>query len=47
LDDKIEEEFRRAVFERKGMRKGNISEALEEAIKQWIEFYRPEQSEVK
>jgi len=36
LDDKTEENFRRAVFERKGMKKGNISEALEEAIKCWI-----------
>jgi len=45
LDDKLEEEFRKAVFERKGMKKGNISIALEEAIKQWIKFYHPEQTE--
>lgn len=36
LDDKLEERFRRAVFETKGMKKGNISEALEEAINKWI-----------
>ena len=36
LSDEIEERFRKAVFEAKGMKKGNISEALEEAIDQWI-----------
>lgn len=36
LKDNLEERFRRAVFERKGMKKGNISEALEEAIELWI-----------
>lgn len=36
LDDKTEEKFRNTVFKRKGMKKGNISEALEEAIEQWI-----------
>jgi hypothetical protein len=37
LDDKREERFRKAVFDSKGMKKGNISEALEEAIDLWIE----------
>jgi len=36
LKDELEQEFRKVVFERKGMKKGNISEALEEAIKCWI-----------
>jgi hypothetical protein len=43
LDDELETKFRETVFKRKGMKKGNISEALEEAIKQWMEFYHPEQ----
>lgn len=42
LDDALEEKFRRAVFERKGMKKGNISEALEEAIEHWIDYYTKE-----
>lgn len=42
LDDRIEDQFRRAVFQRKGMKKGNISAALEEAIKHWIETYKEE-----
>jgi epoxyqueuosine reductase QueG len=37
LDDKLEKRFRKAVFDKKGMKKGNISEALEEAIKDWID----------
>jgi hypothetical protein len=36
LKDELEQKFRKAVFETKGMKKGNISEALEEAIEQWI-----------
>jgi hypothetical protein len=39
LNDELEKKFRKTVFERKGMKKGNISEALEEAIKCWIEYY--------
>ena len=37
LDDERENKFRRAIFESKGMKKGNISEAIEEAIDLWIE----------
>lgn len=36
LDDKLEEKFRRAVYESKGMKKGNISQAFEEALEEWI-----------
>lgn len=36
LPNDKEEKFRKAVFEKKGMKKGNISEALEEAIDLWI-----------
>ncbi len=36
LPDDLEKKFRKAVFEKKGMKKGNISEALEEAINGWI-----------
>jgi len=43
LKDELEERFRKTVFERKGMKKGNISEALEEAIQHWIETCKPEE----
>lgn len=33
----IEAAFRAEVFARKGMRKGNISEAITEAIRLWLE----------
>ncbi|HEX7257598.1 MAG TPA: hypothetical protein VF242_06020 [Nitrososphaeraceae archaeon] len=36
IDDNLEDRFRKAVFEKKGMKKGNISKALEEAIEHWI-----------
>ena len=36
LPDDVEERFRRVVFERMGMKKGNISEALEEAVDLWM-----------
>lgn len=37
LDDNLEEKFRKVVFKRKGMKKGNLGKALEEAIDLWIE----------
>jgi len=37
VDADLEEKFREAVFKAKGMKKGNISDALEEAIAAWIE----------
>jgi hypothetical protein len=36
LQDKTEEKFRKAVADYKGFKKGNLSEALEEAINLWI-----------
>jgi hypothetical protein len=37
LSDDTEERFRKAVSNSKGMKKGNISIAIEEAINLWIE----------
>ena len=47
LDDETEKRFREAVFRAKGMKKGNISEALGEAINQWIDAWGKDQSKVK
>jgi hypothetical protein len=37
IKDDLDEKFRNAVFKKKGMHKGNITEAIEEAIDCWIE----------
>ena len=37
LDDKLEERFREAIFKSKGMKRGNIHAAIEEAVECWIE----------
>lgn len=36
LSNELEEQFRKEVFNRFGMKKGNITTAIEEAIKDWI-----------
>ncbi len=47
LPDDLETKFRDAVYRRKGMKKGNISEALEEAIECWITEEKPEEKPVE
>ena len=42
LNDDLENKFRKVVFERKGMKKGNISKAIEEAIKCWMKQHEME-----
>ena len=37
IKDDLDERFRNAVFQTKGMHKGNLTEALEEALEYWIE----------
>lgn len=37
IEDKLDERFRRAIFEAKGLRRGAITEAIEEAIELWID----------
>ena len=37
LSDEREKKFRKTVYETKGYKKGNISEAIEEAIDCWIQ----------
>lgn len=36
LPDELEKEFREEVFKRYGMKKGNVTLAIQQAIKQWI-----------
>lgn len=37
ISDKLEKEFREAVFQRYGLKRGNIKKAIEEAIQDWIQ----------
>jgi isocitrate dehydrogenase len=36
MSDELENEYRNAVFKKYGMKKGNITKATEEALKDWI-----------
>lgn len=36
IKDDLDERFREAVFKSKGMHRGNITQAIEEAIELWI-----------
>jgi hypothetical protein len=37
IKDDLDKKFREAVFKAKGMHKGNITEAIEEALEMWID----------
>lgn len=37
VSDELDEKFRRTVFEVKGMHKGNLTKAVEEAMELWIQ----------
>jgi len=36
VKDQVDRKFREEVFKRKGMKKGNLTEAIEEAMLLWI-----------
>lgn len=38
LSDDLEKQLREVVFRRKGMKRGNLKEAISEAIMLWIEL---------
>jgi hypothetical protein len=37
LDDDLEKKFRDEVFKRYGMKRGNLTEAMQEAVRMWLE----------
>jgi hypothetical protein len=45
LKDDLDGEFRRAVFGKYGLKKGNIQKATEEAIEQWIKQQHEKQQQ--
>lgn len=36
IEDKLDKKLRETIFKTKGMKKGNLTEAVEEAIELWI-----------
>ena len=36
ISDELDKQFREAIFNRFGMKRGNLTIAIEEAIKDWI-----------
>jgi hypothetical protein len=40
LDDELDARFRQTIAQKKGLRKGVIKEAFEEAVRAWIEKNR-------
>jgi len=36
LPDDLEEKFRKRVFEKYGMKRGNITKAIQKALEDWI-----------
>ncbi|MGA1975492.1 MAG: hypothetical protein ABSG92_07635 [Conexivisphaerales archaeon] len=47
LSDELDERFRKAVVERKGLHKGVLKEAFEEAIELWIKEQKALKKEAK
>lgn len=44
IDDKLEQEFKEEIFKSKGMKKGNIKIAVEEALRIWIDTRKKNRS---
>ena len=44
LSDDLEEQFREVVFNRFGMKKGNLNKAFKEAIREWIKKYEEDKT---
>ncbi len=42
IQDELDEKFREAVFKKKGMHRGNITAAVEEALECWIREHAKE-----
>lgn len=46
IDDKLDEKFREAVFKKKGMHKGNITCAVEEAMLLWVNVSEKDEGKI-
>ena len=41
ISDKLDEEFRKVVYHKFGMKKGNLDKAVEEALQEWTDKNKP------
>jgi hypothetical protein len=47
ISDKLEEEFRKEAFKEKGMKRGFLTDATEEAITLWLEHVKTKREREK
>lgn len=44
--DEVESKFREAVFKKRGMKKGNLTQAVEEAMLMWIDVPKKDEGKI-
>jgi len=44
--DEVESKFREAVFKKRGMKKGNLTQAMEEAMIMWIAVPKKDEGQI-
>ncbi len=47
ISDDLEKEFRETAYKEKGMKKGFLTDATEEAIMMWVEYVKNKKKEKK
>lgn len=47
IPDSVDRRFREAIFRRKGMRKGNLTKAIEEAMLMWVGIGEADEEEAQ
>lgn len=47
IKDEVDSRFREAVFKKRGMKKGNLTQSLEEAMLMWVTVNIPQKDEGK
>jgi hypothetical protein len=45
INDELEREFREVAYREKGMKKGFLTDAIEEAIRVWLEYVKSKETD--